>query len=666
MSALGGICNFSEKPVDEKALLRLGAALESHGPDGGNTVTSGPAGIVYRAFHTNLESRLERQPLISDQRQFLCWDGRLDNRGELLALLEGEIKQDQTDAAIVMAAYRKWGADSLVRLIGDFALSVWDAKSRALLLARDAAGPRPLYYHANDERIVWSSELTPLLEVADVDLEINDEYVAGYLARGVDVELTPYKGIYAVPPGHSVTVRNGQVTVRRSWSLPSETRIRYKTDADYEEHFRYLFREAVRARLRADGTVWATLSGGLDSSSIVCMADEILKTDSVQASGLETVSYVYDESTTSDERKFIRYVEEQRGAVGHHLRDEDHPTLASFPEESQLSFPDFLDCFVNRHQALCSAMRAGNARVLLTGHGGDEILCSSANPTPEFGDLLVEKRLLDLHRSLVVWGKALNRPYLDLLWRDGVLPLLPAKLQLLCGVKLNFKLPPWYHASFVERMNLRERYLCGSNVFGFALPSARDQANGFLSAMKMVSRNSYRARGGIEVSHPFLHRPLAEFLQAIPFEQRVRPGEARSLMRRSLKDLLPEKILNRRSKKGPKEALFRALTRHWTRLRPLFEDPRVCAHGYMDAGELRIALERARHGCETNAFPILQTISLEFWLRALEHRGLLAKNNAALDGPITRFSGGESCSHERGPLTPCPTGHGVSSVQAHT
>jgi asparagine synthase (glutamine-hydrolysing) len=506
----------------------------------------------------------------------------------------------------------------------------------------------------------------PLLAVPDINLEINDEYVAGFLARGLEIDITPYKDVYAVVPGQVAIVRDGRVEVRVFWQLNAKTKIRYKSDEEYEEHFRSLFRDAVRCRLRVDGPVWATLSGGLDSSSIVCMADAILATESVQASRVETVSFVYDKSKTSDERKFIQCVEEQRGGAGRHLRDEDHPTLGAFPDESQLSFPDFLDCFVNRHRALCSAMKDDGARVLLTGHGGDEMLCSSQNPTPQFGDLLIEHRWRDLHRALNDWGKALKRPYLDLLWRDGLRPLLPPRLQLFCGVKPNFRLPPWYAKEFVEKMNMRERYLVSGNQLDFDLPSARDQAAGFMSVMKMISRAAYRARGGIETSHPFLHRPLVEFLQAIPFEQLVRPGEIRSLMRRSLKGLLPEKVLNRRTKAGPTEALYRAFTRNWPRLRLMFDEPLVCARGYMEASELHTALERVRHGCEANAFLILQTISLEFWLRAFENRRSLARNNAALGGPTTRLSAGESCSHERGPLTPCPTGHGIPSVQAHT
>jgi asparagine synthase (glutamine-hydrolysing) len=621
MSALGGTHYFDNRPVDLSSLTSLGEKLSSHGPDGGSEAVSGPVGMVYRAFHTNRESRLEKHPLVSRGGHILTWDGRLDNREEMISLLRQELNGDRTDVAIAMAAYLKFGSDFLPRLIGDFALALWDPRTRTLLLARDAVGPRPLYYHANAERIIWSSELAPLLDLAGIELEVDDEYIAGYLTRGAEPDLTPYRDIYAVHPGHAVIVQNGHLRAQRFWGLDPNREIRYKTDKEYEEHFRHLFREAVRRRLRVDGPVWGSLSGGLDSSAIICMADEIIEAGEAQASRLETVSYVYDEATSSDERKFIRSVEEKRGRGGCHLRDEECPPLASFPDETQLSFPDFLDCFVDRHNRLCEAMRRDGARVLLTGHGGDEMLYSSPLPSPELGDLLVQRRLLHLHRSLKTWGEALKRPYLNLLWQDGIMPLLPTNIRVLFSPKAQFKLPPWFDQKFVKKMSLRERRIGGANVFGFTLPSGHDQATGFLSAVRVISKASYRTRGPVEVNHPYLHRPLIEFLQAIPFEQRLRPGETRSLMRRALRDSLPETVLRRRGKKGPDEALFRAITREWPRLQPLVANARVCARGYMNAQALQTAFERAQHGCESYSFALIQTLSLEFWLRALERRG---------------------------------------------
>jgi asparagine synthase (glutamine-hydrolysing) len=629
MSALGGIYYFDNQPVKRPFLLSLGDKLSNHGPDGGSEVVSDSIGMVYRAFHTNQESRLEKQPLVSREGYILAWDGRLDNREEMISLLREELNGDLTDAAIAMAAYLKLGSDFLPRLIGDFALSLWDPRTRTLLLARDAVGPRPLYYHANAERIIWSSELMPLLDFAGIELEVDDEYIAGYLTRGPEPDLTPYKNIYAVHPGHTVIVQNGRLRAQRFWRLDPNHKIRYQTGREYEEHFRHLFREAVRCRLRADGPVCINLSGGFDSSAIVCMADEIFGSGDAEVSGIETISHVYDEAISSDERSFIRSVEEKRGRSGRHLSDIDYPPLATFPDESRHSFPDFFDCFVDLLRGTCEAMCEAGARVLLTGHGGDQMLCSNPNPAPALGDLLIQRRLLGLHRSLKIWSKASRKSYLTLLWRDGVVPLLPTKLQVL--LKPDAKLPSWFDERFVTRMNLRARHLGTRDVFGFTFPSGRDQAVGFLSAMKTVSNPSYQTWCGIEVSHPYLHRPLVEFLQAIPFEQRVRPGESRSLMRRALRDLLPEKILKRQGKKGPEEALFRAVARQWPRLHPIFKDARVRAHGYIDATALQATLERVRHGCEKHSFGLIQTISLEFWLRALERRSLPARNTAAVD-----------------------------------
>src|SRR6185369_6416038 len=195
--------------------------------------------------------------------------------------------------AIVMAAYEKWGTAFPQRIIGDFAFSLWDPASRTLLLARDPVGARLLFYYVDTNRCICASRLEPLLEFPGVQLEINDEYVAGYLSLHPGEGLTPYKNIHAVPPAHLTIVRDGKAVCRRFWGLDPDKEIRYRTDREYEEHFLALLSEAVRTRLRADGPVWADLSGGLDSSSIVCVANEVMKRGAAQASSLETVSAVF-------------------------------------------------------------------------------------------------------------------------------------------------------------------------------------------------------------------------------------------------------------------------------------------------------------------------------------------------------------------------------------
>lgn len=556
----------------------------------------------------------ERRPRVSYEGHPLAWDGRLDNRDELLAALRDELRGQRTDAAIVMAAYRKWGADFLPHLIGDFALALWDPLSRALLLARDPFGVRTLYYHLNRERLVWSSDLRAILDVPGVDTEINDDYIAGFLKRFPDTGETPYRDIHAVPHGSVVIVRDRHLQTHQFWKPDWQAEVIYRSDAEYEERFRHLLREAVRCRLRADGAVIAQLSGGLDSSAIVCIGDQLIARGEAEASKLETLSFVYGEARTADESRFIRCVEEQRGRSGIHLKEEDHGCLSLSDDEFFVSAPTFNHCFAARQRGQREAMWETSARVMLTGQGGDQLLYSSDNPDVLLADLAAQCKPYQLHRSLLGWSRASKRPYFDLL-------RLAMTARRASGPQMNP--PAWYDERFIERMHLRER-MSNPVVCDRGLPSKRDALAALDSLIRGLSAAHAQEWVGVEVAHPYLHRPLVEFLLAIPIEQKLRPGETRSLMRRALRDVLPEQVLKRRGKQGPAEAFCRALAREWPRLQPLFADARVCERGYVSARELRAALERARHGTETQIFKLLMTISLELWLRSLECRSSAA------------------------------------------
>lgn len=630
MSALSGIYNFDGAPANERVLSVLRAGLDIQGPDGGNEVCSDSVIMVYRAFHTSKESRLENQPLRATRGLILTWDGRLDNRNDLLPQLCESFTSDKTyvtDAAIVLVAFEKWGADCFSKLVGEFAVAIWDPRARTLLMARDPFGIRPLYYYVYETGIVWSSDLKSLTDSVRIPLEIDDDYIAGFLTQFPEPWQTPYKNFHAVPPANIIIIKDGQIKAQRFWSLDPGHEVNYKTDAEYEEHFRFLFRESIRCRLRADSPVWSELSGGLDSSSIVCMADHIYDSGEAQTPNLETVSYVYDESPTSDERNFIHAVEKQRGRSGYHIREEDCRLFAPSAELFFATAPAISYFYYERRKALSEAMQLSGARILLSGHGGDQLLISNEDPDTTLADLISHLNVSRLHRCLRSWASALKKPYIQLLWSGAVL-LLPRSVQMVC--RRITKLPDLLDKRFVARMGMRERMLGPKDPYGFPLPSKQDQVGGLLSVVRSTSAAHLRDYGRIENSFPYLHSPLVEFLMAIPIEQKVRPGESRSLMRRSLQPFLPEKIVRRRGKKGPNEALCRGLTREWPRLQHIFADPYVCARGYADSELLKEALAWARHGAETNTFALFKIIALEFWLRSLEQRGSILRNN-----PIT-------------------------------
>lgn len=618
MSAIGGMIGINGAPVNFERVATLGDALSQYGPDGGCDVRQRSVAMVYRAFHTNRESRKENQPLVDITGCVLAWDGRLDNRSELFHLVSDQLDGDKTDVAIVLAAYRKWGPGFAENLIGDFAFSLWDAKSQTLLLGRDPVGARLLFYHANDERIVWSTRLDPLLSLPDVELEIDDEYIAGYFTAQTSFSQTPYKNVAAVPPAHLVIVRGGRVRVERFWGLDPNREIRYTTDTEYEEHFTELFREAVRVRLRVDGPVWADLSGGLDSSSIVCMADSIIADREADASRLETVSAVFDESPSSDERRFISRVEAKRGRRGHHFKESEYPLLTTLDSHQFKGAPNLLESWAEYHKGVRRKMHSDGARVLLTGIGGDELLTSSADPSVEILDLLVQSKFLELHQRVKVWSLALKKPYLAVLWRHALTPAMPRRFQILNKRDDLRKLFSMLEPGFVTHFDLPARLLSTTDPFGFRLPSARGQAAAFVSVVKVISSGSLLDWDTIEISYPFTHRPLVEFLQAIPPTQWIRPGETRSLMRRSLRRYLPEEIVKRKGKGTPAEATLRAMGREWSRLRLLLRDSRLVARGYVNEKALRAVVDQPFVGHDLTTVSVVRLAHLECWLRTLE------------------------------------------------
>jgi asparagine synthase (glutamine-hydrolysing) len=620
MSAIGGIINFDGAPVDAELLAQLGDSLQSYGPDGGFEVRKDSVGIVYRAFHTNLESRQERQPSVHHDGCILAWDGRLDNREELITLLHDELRVDCSDSSIVLAAYHKWGLTFPQRIIGDFAFSLWDPKSKTLLLARDPVGARLLFYYVDKNRLIWASRLEPLLEFPDIDLQIDDEYVAGYLALHPGEGLTPYKNIHAVPPAHLAILRDGQVVCRRFWGLDPNNEIRYQTDREYEAHFLELFSEAVRVRLRADGPVWADLSGGLDSSSIVCVADEVMKRGSVQVKRLETVSAVFDESSKSDERKFISFVEQKRGQRGHYFFESEYPLLTASAFEGLRSAPNPIELWGEYHKGVRTKMREQGARVLLSGIGGDELLTSSSDPSPELADLLVQRKLRDLHQRAQTWSLALKKPYLDVLLSHSVLPAMPPRVRSLYKRRQRAKRFSLLEPRFIKNFGLYDRLLGPKDEFGCRLPSSRDQATAFLSVRDVISAGHLLAWGPVGITYPFTHRPLVEFLQAIPPAQWIRPGQSRSLVRRALQTYLPPEIAKRKGKGSPAEATHRAVAREWPRLRELLRSALVCERGYVNPNALKALIEQPNFERSPEGLFVLRISYLEFWLRDLERR----------------------------------------------
>lgn len=623
MSVQFGRWNFEGEPMSLDYIRKVRVALANYGPDGERCHSGAGISILYGALHTTKESRKEIQPYLSHSGIVLTWDGRLDNSDDLIRELSNPSLKRRADVAIVSAAYEQWGTECFGRLVGDWALSIWNPLERSLILAKDFLGTRPLYYALEARQVTWSTILDPLVLLSARSLTLDEEYLAGWLGSFPAARLTPYAHISAVPPSTFVLIRAGTHAATLYQCFDFRKTTRYRSDGEYEEHFRKAFAESVRRRLRSDMPILAELSGGMDSSSIVCMADTLLFLGEAEAPRLDTVSYYNDSEPNWNERPFFTKIEERRGRVGCHIdvstesvspfELEDNRFKATPASSSRLNTAtkQFIDC-----------MRSNGNRVLLSGIGGDEMLGGVPTPLPELGDLLARGRLKALAHQLKAWALVQRKPWLHLFSQTAA-NFLPTAIR---RTPPNDRVPNWLRSDFVRR---NQGALLGyPNRWKFPgnLPSLQSNLSTLESIRRQLGCSTLSSCPPYEKSYPCLDRDLLAFLFAIPREQIIRPGQRRSLMRRALRTIVPSEILDRRRKAFVARAPFLTISSQWTHMLALTSDMLSDSLGIVDEAACHESLRLVREGHEVPIVPLIRTLSLETWLRDLFSRGVLPRS----------------------------------------
>ena len=318
MSVQFGTIRLDHKPISDADLRRVKRQLLPYGPDSEASFLREEVAIVYRGFHITKESCRDCQPYALATGEVVTWTGRLDNRDELLGALPKFRASDVADGTIAALTYERLGIAGFARMVGDWTCSVLNRSERRLTLAVDSVGVGRLYYRRTASSVSWSNCLETLI-ADDASEELDEEYVAGWLSMFPAEHLTPYRSVSAVPAASYVVLRSGRATVQRYWSFDGGKEIRHGSDSDYEEHFRTVFKLAVRRRLRATGPIVAELSGGMDSSSIVCTADLLREEHECEGVDLHTISYHNEEEPNWNERPYFTLIEERRGRVGRHV-----------------------------------------------------------------------------------------------------------------------------------------------------------------------------------------------------------------------------------------------------------------------------------------------------------------------------------------------------------
>lgn len=621
MNSICGLYSLEGRQIENADISRLMNVRDLPVPDVEDRRTMGVVAFGYRGLWITEEDTKETQsPSNTHETSWIVSDARIDNRFELLRTLDdSSLKLEEvSDSALIMKAYRKWGINCARHITGDFAFAIWDSGMSVLFCARDPLGVRPLFYAFDRKTFAFASSVRQLISLPYVDRTLDDDFVADFLARGdCPTERTVYRGIKSVMAGCSISVEHGALKKANYWNFDTGKTIRYKTDEEYEAHFLELFSNAVKARLRARGQVGADLSGGIDSSSIVCMAQEVYGRGLYPDRKIIAYTDLF-ESAKVRETKWADLVLKKYTLESIRRQADPHMFPADFdPRVDSWDQPTLKVLALPEIRGKGKALSDRGIRVLLSGIGGDQVLLSSVDPC-HLADLFRRFRWIQLLREAVRWQQCLSEPVSNVLVEYGLKPVLHPNAMWALR-KASEGILPWIDPAFNRKFNIQDRML---HKNGFLPPHfwSVAQQRHYLGIMRTSAAlvEGPMMRAPVEVRYPYLDRELAEFALAIPLEQKIRPQETRSIVRRGLRGILPEAVRVRRSKGWFGESLFSKLARDRRRFEKWIEDSRAATYGYLDRVEFLRELERALVGYSRNGYLFIAALSLEVWMQGNE------------------------------------------------
>ncbi|MFL5577706.1 MAG: asparagine synthetase B family protein [Gemmatimonadaceae bacterium] len=531
-------------------------------------------------------------------------DVRLDHRGDVERSLDRPTAA-LTDLELLLAAVERRGARCVADLLGDFAFVAWNAATREIVAARDAFGPKLLYYATRPDLVAFCSRPSVLSDGDALDLG----FIADYLVGGVsESEPSVFGGVSTVVSGHTLTLRDGRLSLDRYWSPERFEIDESLTGSDQAERFRELFATAVASRLTGRDDVWAFLSGGLDSSSVVCMAQALAASGRIARGVAGTITHV-DSLGDGDETEFVNAVTRPLGVrserlVNYRLWQDDGagPPLTEHPAPHYLTYA--------RDRRMLEILRSAGARVTLGGGGADHYLFGG----PMYlADWMGTGRVRDALRGTTEWAVTQRASF----WRVGyehvLRPLLPSPIRVALLPEYA-RVPRWIDRAFARRFRLSARRTAARIGAG---PTGQKYQREI--ALQVSTFGSAFGRGflpeRIEARYPFLYRPLVELALRLPPRMRTRPRAEKWVLREAMRGILPELVRTRTTKGGTDGSIAWSLQHEHRLIDEMLADPVLADLGCVDARALREGVAAARQGKSPSLVPVLTALSLETWLR---------------------------------------------------
>ncbi|HGJ64476.1 TPA: asparagine synthase (glutamine-hydrolyzing) [bacterium] len=574
MCSIAGIIRYKQE-IDKNLLKQMNIVQRHRGPDDEGYFVDENVGLAHNRLSIIDLSPLGHQPMSNeDGTIWIVYNGEIYNYLEIIPDLKskGHIFKSKTDTEVIIHAYEEYDIDCLQRLNGMFAFAIWDSRKKQLFCARDRFGIKPFYYYHNDDYFIFASEIKAILEDKKIQLSVNNQILYNFLRYGIINynNETFYCNIMQLPSAHCLILRQNEISIEKYWDIEPENELNDKSDEFYAEKFHELFEDSIRIHLRSDVPIGTCLSGGIDSSSIVCVANDLLFPEKNLKESIKDHQKTFSscfEDLRFDERKYINKVIEKTGAETNFIFPSSKDLIKDIDKIIWYQDQPFNSISIFAQWNVMKLASESGVIVLLDGQGADELL---AGYPPYFGanfeELARKMALCSLLKERVLYAQ--NRGYsflksiffalagsISQIWKNSnkndmisFQSELPEALSNEGCEALGNLYKPKY---FKDILKNRLYYDC---IKGYRLSSL----------LRYEDRNSMAF--SLESRVPFLDYRLVEYVFSLPDRCRINKGWTKAVLRNAMKGILPEEIRMRKDKMGfvtPQDVWMRGELKFW-------------------------------------------------------------------------------------------------------
>lgn len=561
MCGIAGIVCDLESNVNLDVLQKMTHAIKHRGPEGDGfwIDKNEKVGLGHRRLSIIDLSQAGAQPMHYLDRYTITYNGELYNYIELRQELKRHrfTFSSDCDTEVILAAYAFYGKDCLQHFDGMFAFAIWDRKEQTLFCARDRFGEKPFYYHEGDEAFYFASEMKALW-AAGIPKEMNDTMLLNYLTLGYTSDPTIpfktfYKDIIVLPPAHYLELTllpnddmmGFEFDTFCYWDLNKEVQVSINEN-DAIEKFSHLFETSVKRRLRSDVAIGTSLSGGLDSSSIVASANRLLKSNiNYRQTSFSAVFPGFDK----DESQHIRTVADRFRLKSYTISPTATDLANDFerlqfhqeePFQSSSIYAQFRVYELAKHQGVT---------VLLDGQGADEILAGYHKYYHWYWQQLIRKFQIK-HQAKEKKAALAMGLKIDWTFKNYLAAFSPASAaealskRAFNQQKKNGAINKAFFDAFKDESSLDKPVVTSLNDILYY----NSMQHGLQELLRYADRNSMAHSR--EVRLPFLSHQLVEFVFSLPANFKIRDGFTKWILRTSMDSQLPHSITWRKDKIG--------------------------------------------------------------------------------------------------------------------